>query len=74
LESELALVAVSPEGRRNDQLNRSAHALFRFVAAGELPMARTATVLTAAARHAGLAPHEINATLKSAATARGVAL
>ena len=74
LESELALVAVSPEGRRNDQLNRSAHALFRFVAAGELAIGPIAGGLTAAGRHAGLAPSEINATLKSAATARGVAL
>jgi len=74
LESELALVAVAPDGRRNAQLNKSAHAVFRFVAAGELPLEPVANGLGDAARHAGLAPAEILATIKSAAQARGVAL
>lgn len=74
LESELALVAVAPKGRRNDQLNASAHALFRFCASGELPSSTVARGLEDAARHAGLTKPETISTLKSAARARGVAL
>jgi Bifunctional DNA primase/polymerase, N-terminal len=72
LESELALVASSREGRRNDQLNRSAHALYRLVADGRLYRADVDDGLSAAARHVGLRDREIAATLASAAKARGL--
>jgi hypothetical protein len=71
LESELALVAVAPEGGRNSQLNRSAHALFRFES---LSPSVVADGLLSAARHAGLPDHEARATVGSAARARGVSL
>lgn len=72
LESELALVAVAPEGRRNDTLNRAAHALFRFVRGDELPGDIVRDGLAHAATHAGLPHIEAMKTIKSAANARGV--
>ena len=72
LESELALAAVAPEGRRNDQLNASAHALFRFVADGRLPRDPVERGLIAAATHAGLTEREARTTIASAAKARGL--
>jgi Bifunctional DNA primase/polymerase, N-terminal len=72
LESELALVAVAPAGRRNDQLNASSHALFRFAASGQLPADVVRRGLLAAALHAGLPEREALATISSAAKARGV--
>jgi hypothetical protein len=74
LESELALVAVVPKGRRNQQLNASAHALFRFSADERLDPDIAVDGLLAAARHAGLLGSEAMATIRSAARARGVAL
>ena len=72
--AELALIAAAPEGRRNDQLNESAFALFRFAAEGRLPAAEIASGLMAAARHAGLPEREASGTIRSAATKRGVRL
>lgn len=74
LESELAMVAAAPDGRRNDQLNASAHALFRFVAEHRLPADVTMRGLLAAAAHAGLAEREALPTIRSAASARGVSI
>ena len=74
IEAELALVASAPDGRRNDQLNESAFNLFRFAQDGRLTADAIAHGLEAAARHAGLKDKEIEATLKSAATQRGVRL
>lgn len=71
-ESELALVACAPAGRRNDQLNASAHALYRLVASGDLPGGLVLDGLTAAAGHCGLDRREALATISSAAKARGV--
>ena len=71
-EAELALVACAPAGRRNDQLNASAHAVFRFVAEGKLSAATATDGLLAAAAHAGLTRREAMATISSAAKARGV--
>lgn len=71
-QAELALVACAPSGRRNDQLNASAHAVFRFVAEGKLSAATATDALLAAAAHAGLARREALATISSAAKARGV--
>lgn len=71
-ESELSLVACAPAGRRNDQLNASAHALYRLVASGDLPAGLVLDGLTAAAGHCGLDRREAMATILSAARARGV--
>ena len=71
-ESELALVACAPAGRRNDQLNASAYAVFRFVAEGKMSAATAADGLLAAAVHAGLTRREALGTISSAAKARGV--
>lgn len=71
-EAELALLACAPVGRRNDQLNASAHAVFRFVADGQLSAATATDALLAAAVHAGLARREALTTISSAAKARGV--
>jgi len=74
LESELALVASAPEGRRNEQLNESAFNLFRFVLDGKMAADPIVHSLTAAASHAGLLDREIQSTIRSAAQARGVSL
>lgn len=73
LESELAIVALAANGERNTTLNRSAHALFRFAAKGELPASTITAGLLAAAAHAGLSEREALPTIKSAARARRVA-
>jgi hypothetical protein len=73
LESELALVAIALKGRRNEQLNASAHALYRFVERGELPNDVVRRGLLAAAQHAGLSEREALGTISSAAKARGCA-
>jgi Bifunctional DNA primase/polymerase, N-terminal len=72
LESELALLAMAGQGRRNDQLNRSAHALFRLVRDGRLYRDDVDFALTEAARFVGLSDREIRATIISAARARGL--
>jgi hypothetical protein len=74
LEAELALVASAPNGRRNQQLNESAFALFRFAVEGRLEAGAIAHGLEAAARHAGLNDREAIATIRSAARARGIRL
>jgi len=71
LENELVLVASAPSGRRNHQLNASAHALFRL--ADRLPPDVIRRGLLSAAAHAGLPHAEAEATVRSAARARGVA-
>jgi Bifunctional DNA primase/polymerase, N-terminal len=72
LKSELSIVAAAPTGRRNDQLNASAHALFRFVETGRLPADVIRRGLLAAALHAGLDEREALGTISSAAKARGI--
>ena len=74
LESELALVVTASEGRRNHQLNRSAHALYRLVRDGRLYREDVDHALTTAAEHIGLKEREITATLDSAAKARGAVM
>jgi hypothetical protein len=69
-----ALVASAPKGRRNEQLNESAFALFRFVVDDLMAADPIVHSLAAAARHAGLADREIQSTIRSAAQARGVPL
>jgi hypothetical protein len=70
LEAEVRAVATAPLGRRNDQLNKSAYALARFVAAGQLAGATLTAALTAAARHAGLTEAETQRTIASALNGR----
>ena len=72
LESELAAVATAWEGGRNNQLNKSAWAIARFVAAGQLDSDAAIDALTTAASAAGLSPAEISRTLRSAFTARSI--
>lgn len=73
-EAELLAVAGAPQGRRNEQLNQSAYAMFRFCTEGYLSGATVADGLRAAAQHAGLTSREAISTIQSAARARGVHL
>lgn len=73
IETECRQLAQTPEGARNDQLNRSAFALARFVAAGDADANLVTWHLARAARAAGLAPLEVEKTLISALGARGAA-
>lgn len=72
IERECLQVESAPEGTRNDQLNKSAHALARFVAAGSADGSAVASALAYAAATAGLSEREIAKTLESAFRARGV--
>ena len=65
LAGELASLASTPEGGRNDQLNRSAFALGQLVADGKLEQARVEAALTEAAVGIGLPPAEVGATIAS---------
>lgn len=67
LERELELVLSAPEGFRNDQLNRSAHAIFRLP---ELSAGPVFDVFLEAALQVGLSEQEARATLLSAMKAR----
>lgn len=72
VEAEVRNVATAANGQRNDQLNRSAYALARFVTAGELDADVMTRALTAAAQHAGLKPAETRRTIASALKGRQV--
>lgn len=65
LRDEAAQVAASVEGSRNDTLNTAAFNMAGLVAAGALDEATVRDTLTAAARSAGLADVEIDATITS---------
>jgi hypothetical protein len=65
LESEVGRVALAPEGQRNDQLNRSAHALGQLVGAGVLDVDDVIDALLVAASRAGLSESEARATIAS---------
>lgn len=66
LEREVAAVASSPVGARNDQLNRSAFKVARFVRSGQLSAVAVAEAFVDAARRAGLSDHEAERTVESA--------
>jgi hypothetical protein len=66
-------IATAPIGVRNDTLNAEAFGIARLVAAGGLGDQEAADALAAAAVEAGLQDREIEATLRSALAARGVA-
>jgi hypothetical protein len=65
LEDETAQVAEAPEGRRNDQLNRSAFKLGQLITAGELDLDEARGALLMAAVWAGLPTDEAEATIRS---------
>lgn len=65
LANELTALSCTPKGVRNDQLNRSAHALGQLVAGGEIEQCQVEQALTAAALGIGLAPNEVKTTIAS---------
>lgn len=65
LEDECGIVASTPEGSRNDQLNRSAFALGQLVAGGELDNQEAEAALLGAALSAGLPEHGARKTIAS---------
>jgi hypothetical protein len=69
----LELAKLAPDcKRRNIKLNEAAFKLARFVETGEADPGALADVLTIAAKHAGLREREIQCTIESAFTSRGV--
>jgi hypothetical protein len=66
-------IATAPAGARNDTLNAEAYSIWRLVAAGALDGQEVADTLAAAAIAAGVSAREIEATLRSAIAARGLA-
>ncbi|MEX1258410.1 MAG: bifunctional DNA primase/polymerase [Gemmatimonadota bacterium] len=72
IESECLELANSPEGDRNNALNRAAWSLSRFVATGEADAGKLVDLLTFAARNTGLEDDEIGKTIESAFGARGI--
>jgi hypothetical protein len=69
LEAEVRAVVTARNGQRNDQLNKSAFALARFVP-GQLSEAAYASALTEAAERAGLPGAEARRTIASALKGR----
>jgi hypothetical protein len=65
LQSELSILARTPIGARNNQLNRSAFCLGQLLAAGLLDRREVEQTLTAVARAIGLGAREVQATLQS---------
>jgi len=62
---QVQLLVTSPEGARNDQLNRAAYTMGGLVGAGRLNQAVAETSLEAIAKGIGLTDNEIVATIKS---------
>lgn len=62
---ELTILRNTQEGSRNDQLNRSAHALAQLAAGGQVHAAETKRALHHAAHSIGLEADEIEQTLES---------
>jgi hypothetical protein len=69
LEAECGRVALALEGSRNDQLNRSAHALGQLVGAHALTAEEAGNALLTAAVRTGLGEPEATATIRSGMTA-----
>ena len=68
LREEIEVLARTPEGSRNDQLNRAAFALGQLISGGELAEMPTRAALEATASRVGLEPEEIQATIDSGLT------
>lgn len=66
LDDELGILAATPEGGRNDQLNRSAFNIAQLVNAGHVDADEASTALEHTARMIGLTPTEVTATIRSA--------
>jgi P4 family phage/plasmid primase-like protien len=69
LQKELDKLRAAPKGDRNNQLNRSAHALGQLVGAGVLERAHVESELTATAHGIGLNGEEMARTIQSGLTA-----
>jgi hypothetical protein len=65
LRDEVNTLAGTPDGTRNDQLNKSAFALGQFVTAGVLSETEVINALSKAASYAGLDHDEIERTIRS---------
>jgi hypothetical protein len=65
LRNELVRLAQTPEGGRNNALNRAAYSLGRLVAGGHLDGANVAALLATVALNAGLGEREVERTLRS---------
>jgi len=68
--AEAEAVARAPQGQRNDQLNKSAYSIARFVQDGQLGADAMTEALTAAALRAGLTAAEAHRTIGSALKSR----
>lgn len=66
LDDELGVLAATPEGGRNDQLNRSAFNIAQLVNAGHVDADEASTALEHTARMIGLTATETVATMRSA--------
>jgi hypothetical protein len=71
LRNAIGRVASAREGQRNDTLNKEAFGLVRFARAGDLSMRDIAECMAVAARHAGLAARDVQATLRSVLRSAG---
>lgn len=65
LRDEVLALASTPEGSRNEQLNRSAFVLGQFITTGGLAEAEVVSELTRAAENTGLDSEEIARTIRS---------
>jgi hypothetical protein len=65
LRNAIGRVASAPVGQRNDILNKQMFGLVRLTHNGDLTMREIADCMAVAARHAGLAASEVQATLRS---------
>lgn len=65
LEKEIAILTVTPEGKRNDQLNKSVYVLAQLVAGGELDHESVESELLSVAISIGLPEEEARATIQS---------
>ena len=69
LQQEIDALLRTPEGSRNDELNRAAFSLGQLIAGGELAEARARAALEAAARRLVLGSRETRSTIESGITA-----
>ena len=65
MENEVEILAATPDGDRNNQLNKSAFALGQFIPSGYLVEGDVVSALSNAATYVGLSPDEIEKTIRS---------
>jgi hypothetical protein len=68
LTAEIAILAATPEGERNEQLNKSGFNLFTLVPVSDLTETEVTDWLTATAHSIGLTPSETRNTIRSSKT------